>query len=106
MLFVLEMWGKMKRIKYRKIGENRFQSTSSFPHATNGGVYHIILDLTGEPKFEIWEETSNTKVCYGFAVSEHKVKIAAKNSLVNLGFLELLDIERRNVIRSKKNNEV
>ena len=96
----------MKRIKYRDIGDNKFRSTASFPHPTNGAVYYIVLDFTNEPKFEIWDEVSNTRVVYGFGVSAHRLKILAKNSLINLGFLELLDIERRDVIRSKKNNEV
>lgn len=73
-----------QRIRYSKIDETKLVSVKTFNHATNGARYKAVLD-TAESQWIVVDDSSGLVAASGHQKSLHKMKIAVKSALTDLG---------------------
>lgn len=72
----------MKRIKYKKVGANQYQSIKFIPSPIGDLFAHYDMGLL---VYDIISVTTGDQVAYGSAVSGNELKKAIKKSLAKLG---------------------
>lgn len=88
-----------KRIFYRPVSgiEYMHRSIETYNHNTNGGRFTVFLN-TADLTFRIYDETAGLDAATGSVPKDtttfHKLKIAAKKALIELG-VEGLESEQR-----------
>lgn len=73
-----------QRIRYERQNEEVFISKQKFRHTTNGALYKVLLNEV-EMRFYVIDDIVDMTAATGSAVSMHKLKIAAKKALTQLG---------------------